>query len=149
MASNHGGCGHDHSPAPVVVKEAAPEIIAMPSPSLLSAATASVLSHVEKANSQESLESLYLKGEAMYHHIVDGAATVECVTHDLDSHTASALASFIDASQLIRIEGIFSSNETVDDIKTEDLQFLLVEFYIAQLRMRAAPSDRYLSHTCA
>lgn len=29
--------------------------------------------------------------------------------------------------------GIFSSNESFDDVKTEDLGFLLVEFYIGQL----------------
>lgn len=141
--SHSGGCDHDHSSHARAPVEDHSALFQAAAPStLLSSATAEVLRRVHESIAEESLPALFARAEALFHHIVDGAALEECKDHDQLAHTADALAAFVRCSSMVRTEGIFSRNESMGDMKTEDLQYLLIEFFIAELRQRAQPEVR-------
>lgn len=88
-----------------------------------------------------SLAAEFARGEALYHHVVDGDALAGCGgsgahAHDESAHVAEGVSALLAAARLVRDEGIFSPNETLDDIHTGDLRYLLVEFFLGGLRAR-------------
>lgn len=81
-----------------------------------------------------SLPLEYSRAELLFHHIEDGSG--ECEDHSVPRHVNDALAAFTNCASIIRREAIFSDNEIVEDMNTEDLKYLLVEVYIAALQSK-------------
>jgi hypothetical protein len=82
-----------------------------------------------------SLREEFYRAESLYHHVVDDIGECEG-EHNVGRHETDALGAFTRCSAMVRADGIFSSNETLEDIATSSLQYLLIEFYIAALRQR-------------
>lgn len=111
-----------------------------------------------------TLRNEFFRAEQLYHHI-EGNDTVlsssssssstevettlllpwtvgsPCTHHSLPIHIQDALQAFFRCSDMIRREAIFSTDEIVEDINTEDLRYLLTEYYIALLRMKQESSQ--------
>jgi hypothetical protein len=143
--SHGGGCGHSHGSGP-------------PPPSSPKTSSAAPKGSDDDENERllyagivqaekrpdrpaGSLREEFLRAERLYHHVVDDIG--ECDgEHSVDKHVNDALVAFTRCSAWVRSEGIFSSNESLDDISTSSLQYLLIEFYIATLRQRRM-TNRY------
>ena len=94
----------------------------------------------ESSSSQPLPLSLeYSRAELLFRHIERGDTCDE--DHDPARHALDALRAFLRCSELARQEGVLpSKNESIDDILTENLRYLLIEYYIAILRsQRCAP----------
>jgi hypothetical protein len=133
-AHSHGGCGHSHTEIAPVSSPVRPDededtldrrILA----GLLPAEPPAALAPAA------SLREEFLRAERLYHHVVDDVGECEG-EHSVERHITDALGAFTRCSALVRSEGVFSPNETMDDISTGALQYLLIEFYIAALRQR-------------
>ena len=103
-----------------------------------------------------TLRQEFLRAEQLYHHIEGDALLISsssptsstssssvltsmlapCTNHSLTIHVQDALAAFLHCSDMVRREGIFSKDEIIEDINTEDIRYLLIEYYIALLRMK-------------
>jgi hypothetical protein len=55
---------------------------------------------------------------------------------------SAALRQFSACSDLVKREGRFSANEEADDVKTADLPYLLIDFFLGKLLMRTTDIDR-------
>ena len=94
----------------------------------------------ESTSSQPLPLSLeFSRAELLYRHIERGDTCDE--DHDPVQHAIDALRAFLRCSDLARQEGVLpSKNENIDDVLTENLRYLLIEYYIAILRsQRCAP----------
>lgn len=49
---------------------------------------------------------------------------------------------FEDATRLVSLCGVFSSNESHEEIATNDLRYLLLPFFLAQLNLKLCGSNR-------
>ncbi|KAL5341580.1 TAP42-like protein [Aspergillus crustosus] len=58
------------------------------------------------------------------------------------SDVNAAIAKFEECQRLVSALSMFSSNELLEDITTSDLQYLTVEYHIAELLQRSYSSDR-------
>lgn len=140
MASHshsHGGCDHSHGPTPATedhadAAHAAAEDDVTSERRLLAGLLPPEVTEVAPA---ASLREEFLRAERLYHHVVDDAGGCEG-EHSVDRHVTDALAAFSRCSRIVREEGLFSRNETLDDVAAGTLQYLLLEFYIATLRQR-------------
>ncbi|KAJ5488934.1 hypothetical protein N7539_003824 [Penicillium diatomitis] len=54
----------------------------------------------------------------------------------------TAIAKFGECQRQVSVLSLFSSNEPLDDISTGDVQYLTLEYYLAELMQRASSSDR-------
>ncbi|KAF7716634.1 Uncharacterized protein PECH_006475 [Penicillium ucsense] len=54
----------------------------------------------------------------------------------------TAIAKFGECQRQVSVLSLFSSNESLDDISTGDIQYLTLEYYLAELMQRASSSDR-------
>jgi hypothetical protein len=94
----------------------------------------------ESTSSQPLPLSLeYSRAELLFRHIERGDTCDE--DHDPIRHAKDALQAFLRCSDLARQEGVLpSKDENIDDILTENLRYILIEYYIAILRsQRCAP----------
>jgi hypothetical protein len=145
-------CGHAHghadggvegeAPSPARPRDSASAGAAAATAAAASLASA-VLSRAEGAAGleDESAVALFLRGEALYHHIVDGVALATCHEHDNAAHTAEALGIFLEVSRRVRAESLISRDDTAEELPTDTLQLLLAEYYIANLRSRDGAVD--------
>ncbi|RKO93001.1 TAP42-like protein [Blyttiomyces helicus] len=53
-----------------------------------------------------------------------------------------AVRAFTRCAALVRSLGVFSSNETLEDINTSDLRYLLVDAYLGEVALKIVDSDR-------
>lgn len=138
-------CGHSHGSGDAHGhSHGAAEPVA--TPQLDDAAAAAASAPVEHLHPHEvrgeSLAHEFLRAQALYAHIVGDSASAlavepyPCVEHDESSHVFDALRMFTTCAVLVRTEGVFSDNETLRDMLTESLQFLLIEYYIGSLLQR-------------
>ena len=88
--------------------------------------------------SADSLSVAWLRAEALYHHIEDGGPE-NCpdATHSPPAHVAAALVAFRGCAEAVRRAALFSDNEAVEDVATPHLRYLLAEYYVAALLVRA------------
>lgn len=49
---------------------------------------------------------------------------------------------FEEATKLVSLTGVFSTNEGFEEIATEDLRYLLLPFFLAQLELKVCNDDR-------
>jgi immunoglobulin-binding protein 1 len=49
---------------------------------------------------------------------------------------------FEDSTRLVSLIGMFSTNETYEEIATEDLKYLLLPFFLAQLTLKLCGGER-------
>ena len=143
MASHshsHGGCDHSHGPAHASEDHADAAVAAAEEEETSGGAERRLLAgllppEVTEVAPAASLREEFLRAERLYHHVVDDAGGCEG-EHSVDRHVTDALAAFSRCSRIVREEGLFSRNETLDDVAAGALQYLLLEFYIATLRQR-------------
>lgn len=53
------------------------------------------------------------------------------------------MALFEDATRLVSICGLFSSNESYEEVNTNDLKYLLLPFFLGQLSQKLCGDDRH------
>jgi hypothetical protein len=146
-ASSFGGCCDEHGPAP------APSAAASAAAAAAAAASSSGLDSSEPAlldrAPSASLRLEFSRAEQLYQHIEGedsssaGGPAYACLDHSVDAHVRDALRAFLSCAVLVRREGVAASRgETLEDINTEDIRYLLVEFYIASLRGKATERRR-------
>lgn len=93
------------------------------------------LDQIMNAASSDSLDMEWSRAEALFHHIENEDSSFECDEHDIGKHCVEALAAFMKCSKMIREADLYpSSNEIVEEIETENLKYLLVNFYIGKLQ---------------
>ena len=92
----------------------------------------------------QSLRSLWSTAEA-------ARASLDTAPNALSQTYADTLASALDAYRqshdLVAAASLFSPNETLDDISTQDLPFLLTDYYVAELLQktpRLGPREKLL-----
>lgn len=49
---------------------------------------------------------------------------------------------FEDATRLVSLIGLFSTNETYDEIPTNDLKYLLLPYFLGQLSLKLCTGER-------
>jgi hypothetical protein len=136
--SHGGGCGHAHDgPSP---SEPAP------GSSESNGAFAAVLglapAHVS-LRPEYSLPLEFSRGEQLYRHIEEGFGAgagpegFVCESHSVPDHVSDALHAFLRCAEMVRRDGVFSKDEIVEDINTEDLRYVLIEYYLASLQSRS------------
>ncbi|KAJ5098435.1 hypothetical protein N7532_005436 [Penicillium argentinense] len=54
----------------------------------------------------------------------------------------AAIAKFQECQRQVSIVSLFSSNESLDDVSTGDIQYMTLEYHLAELIQRATTSDR-------
>jgi hypothetical protein len=99
------------------------------------------------------LPRTFARAEALFHHVVDGDALPggcggeggASGAHDEARHVRDGVAALVRCAALVRSTGAVSSNECVDDMRTEDLRYLLVEYYLAGLRQRVGDATARLA----
>lgn len=90
------------------------------------------------------LPRAFARAEALFHHVVDGESMPGGCggedggggAHDEARHVRDGVAALLRCAALVRSTGAVSSNECAGDMRTEDLRYLLVEYYAAGLRQR-------------
>ena len=144
---SHGssGCGdgahHHESASSESASLAAADLGAPRALSNTAIASAAVLQYETHAD-DSSLPVAFIHAEALYHHVIEGTPLSSCTNHHMGEHISEAIRCFLRCSSLVRSESIFSSNEAVADINTEDLQYLLIDYYIASLRQQVMGDTR-------
>lgn len=158
---SHGGhCSHDHGAPPPAAALAAPErpprdmdAVLHPNDPLLSGGIAAGEgSSGAPGLADGSFKTSFLRAEALYHHIIDDTPACPDVTeaagdaatvggtqgvHDVAKHVEDAIRLFSACMKQLRYDGLISANETVKDMSTDTLQYLLIDFYLASLHQRA------------
>lgn len=61
---------------------------------------------------------------------------------NLQADIKKCIGLFEDSTRLVSLTGVFSSNESFQEITTEDLKFLLLPFFLAQLQLKLCTADR-------
>ncbi len=89
----------------------------------------------------EALPIAFSRAERLYHHLDEGAPDASCTSHDVATHAADAVRAFISCAASVRRDGLTSLGETAHEMKTEDLRYLLLEYYVASLRTKYVPSE--------
>lgn len=64
---------------------------------------------------------------------------------EFQENLAAALKGYEDSWKMVQQLSLFSPNEAVDDINSGDLQFLPIDYYIAELIQKATGGDRKLN----
>lgn len=142
-------CGHDHG------VPAAPELpqvqAARPDTALLG--TGIGLLRELEASSGDSIEARFIAGQCLYQHVADGAELDGCDTgcHDVDAHISQALRIFFSVARSVREESVFSDNERAKEMRNDELQLLLTEYYIGALKQmeRTVSADQRCVAGCA
>ena len=82
----------------------------------------------------------FLAGQELFHEIISCSL---CATEDdFQAMVARALATFQRCAELVRSLAVFSKGEEVDDVNTEDLKFLLIDYYSAMLHLKIVDRNR-------
>lgn len=79
---------------------------------------------------QKSISQLLAESQTLYKQICDGSVAG-------DGGVSECLVLLTALQKRVAAEAIFSPNEEIDDINTEDMPLLLIDFWIGTLHMRA------------
>ncbi|XP_052866640.1 immunoglobulin-binding protein 1 [Anopheles cruzii] len=86
------------------------------------------------------LSEIFAEG---YKFIRDSAAgNVSGAISETQLEVKKTMRIFEDATRLVSLVGMFSSNESLEEIPTENLRYLLLPFYLGQLAKRLCNEDR-------
>ena len=80
-----------------------------------------------------SLAAAFARGLEVFTRMQSGDADADAL--------ASGAAAMRHAVARVDVEGVFSRDETKDDVPTENLRFLLAPWYLAELASRAPTRD--------
>ncbi|KAI8852013.1 TAP42-like family-domain-containing protein [Chytridium lagenaria] len=83
---------------------------------------------------ESSLKDKFLKTQSLYQRIEDSELPSKDASFQSDVRTA--IKHFEECTSMVRSLAIFSLNETVEDINTSDLSFLLIDYYLAELELK-------------
>ncbi|KAJ3012861.1 UNVERIFIED_CONTAM: hypothetical protein HDU68_000986 [Siphonaria sp. JEL0065] len=82
----------------------------------------------------ESLSTQFEKAQRSFNEIE--SSDLGCSCDEYQSKLHSCLAMLSSCAVMVRQLGIFSSNETIQDLNTLDLRFLLIDFYLGVLALK-------------
>ncbi|CAG8459055.1 2441_t:CDS:2 [Paraglomus brasilianum] len=82
----------------------------------------------------------FSQGQQLYTSIEE--STLDSVDSGYQNDVKKAIGHFTRCAHLVRELSLFSINETVDDISTTDLKYLLVEAYLGTLHIKLNEGDR-------
>ncbi|KAI9336332.1 TAP42-like protein [Obelidium mucronatum] len=85
-------------------------------------------------DSNSSLSSQFEKAQRVFNEIEESDLGCSCDEYQTKLHGCIALLST--CAVMVRQLGIFSSNETIKDLNTLDLRFLLIDFYLGVLALK-------------
>ncbi|KAG9287002.1 hypothetical protein G9A89_022966 [Geosiphon pyriformis] len=89
---------------------------------------------------QVSLGELFSTGEALYKKLENSQLSTSDTKYQED--VRRALECFSHCGNMVENLSLFSTNETLDDINTNDLRFLLVEAYLGSLTTKLISEER-------
>ena len=98
------------------------------------AASAPATHPLQAAGDADDLPSLFARGQALHRHLEAGCSGGD--GHSPAAHISEALSCFLRCAARVRADGILSGVDALEDVATDDLPYLLVEWYIATLRQQ-------------
>ncbi|KAJ3215376.1 hypothetical protein HDU67_000532 [Dinochytrium kinnereticum] len=93
-------------------------------------------------NSEDSssLKQKFLSTQSIYHRIE--GSEVPPSDDSFQNDVRSAITGFRECVEMVRSLAIFSTNETVEDINSSDLSFLLLDYYLAEMELKVVDTAR-------
>ncbi|KAF5305201.1 hypothetical protein FQA39_LY09289 [Lamprigera yunnana] len=97
-----------------------------------------------QANSSESdeksLKDIFQEGLDLYNNL--GKIDEPTNSFSVQSNVKKAMHLFEDATQLVSLSGMFSTNESIEEVATENLRFLLLPALLGALCLKLTSGDR-------
>jgi immunoglobulin-binding protein 1 len=90
------------------------------------------------ANEQENIRTLFARARDLHARI----STLQSNTEEYQQNLHAALSTLHRCREQIQQVGLFSPNETEDDIASGDLPYLSVDYQLAELLTRSTATDR-------
>ncbi|KAF2103328.1 TAP42-like protein [Rhizodiscina lignyota] len=87
----------------------------------------------------QSLKSLFAKAEEKQKEL---DASPNTISATFQENLASAITTFEESLRVADQVSLFSSNETLDDISSRDLPYLLIDYHLAELVLKITGGDR-------
>ncbi|KAJ3148775.1 hypothetical protein HDU86_007330 [Geranomyces michiganensis] len=87
-----------------------------------------------------SLRAEFARGRYLYAKLED--SQLSSSDPQFQKSAIECIASFTRCSSLVKQLGIFSRNETVEDVNTADLRYLLIDVYAAEIMSKLVTADR-------
>jgi immunoglobulin-binding protein 1 len=90
-------------------------------------------------NQTKSLRQLFVEAEAQRKTLDGFSSTTDS---SFQENLASAIAGYEECLRVADAVSLFSPNETLDDLNTNDLQYLLIRYHLAELTLKVTGGDR-------
>ncbi|XP_077298692.1 immunoglobulin binding protein Tap42 isoform X2 [Arctopsyche grandis] len=91
--------------------------------------------------SEEKLSDIFDKALANYNQLLSKRST--CNDAELEPEVRKCMEQFELATRLVSSAGVFSSNETLDDLTTESMKYLLLPAFLGHLALRIITGSRF------
>ncbi|XP_023024918.2 immunoglobulin binding protein Tap42 [Leptinotarsa decemlineata] len=88
----------------------------------------------------ESLSSIFKKGLESYNNITNSDQPTN--SPDMQISIKRTMKTFEDATRLVSLAGIFSNNESIDEVSTSDLQYFLLPALLGSLNLKLTSGER-------